>query len=646
MTVVATRGNLRLVDDGDGQGHIEGSDVRRPLDSFLKWGYWKPVDEAMTAAAPLPGEEPLAAEYRRFLERYIGKVVRRYRDALTAAGEPNLEQVLDEAGLTEDQRKALKAARDKIAQQAATAQAVQFGISFAVTSPYLQQLVDQHAGKQAERIFEGSRGIVARVIQQSFVEGWSVPQTAAEIKAKLTDAAKWQATMLARTDLIGLANAGSFAAAMSLGEQRPVYKRWINADDEKVRPTHVEAMNQVVPLEQSFLVGHAHLRFPGDPLGPDEEVINCRCTQVYLDDPASIVDHLAASLWFQTTAAGWDESEHPRHPEGTTEGGRFAPKSGAAYSPETAKGAGRFVGNRAIGRISRDLEKVRDQVRQLVAKPSGRPDAAGMSETVYVPNGGFSFTRLMGPDGTDWGWSWNGGPADSYKQGFDTADEAVDDALATLELEQEIAEQNWSKRLKGMVLTKRDAPEVHAFLDAAHAENDAIPRWRALADKWGVGDDEVVLNEPGLASFGKPDVSGFYSPGTGTVFLSGDQLKWKMEPDANPPDLEPGDFAGGTNVAGLLRHEHGHAIWYKMSEAQLNEFRAMVPADKEVRRQLTQYAAGAEEYYGETNLQNDWRGEVMSEVIAVTTHPRYRREDWPGWVNEMGDWVQRQEPPR
>lgn len=317
MTVVATRGTLRLVDDGGGMGHIEGREEQRPLQSFLKWGYWKPVD-AMTAAGPLEGEEPFVLAYEKLLERNANAIVRRYRRAMrvvTAAGEPNLDQVLNEADLTDAQRKALKLAREELARQAAFAQAVDFGISFAITSPALPRLIEEHAGRQAERIFAGSREIVARVLAQSFEEGWSVPQTAKAIQSKLKEAKRWQATMLARTDLIGLANAGSYAAALQLGEQAPVYKRWINADDEKVRPTHVEAQNQIVRLEQEFTVGGAALRFPGDPLGPDDEVINCRCTLVYLNDPTEINDHLMASAW-ATIAAGWDESEHPRDDAG------------------------------------------------------------------------------------------------------------------------------------------------------------------------------------------------------------------------------------------------------------------------------------------------------------------------------------------
>jgi hypothetical protein len=160
------------------------------------------------------------------------------------------------------------------------------------------------------------------VIAQSLEGGWSVPQTATAIREKLLDVKKWQATMLARTDLISLKNGGSFAAALQLGQLQPVYKQWVSARDDRVRPTHVEANGQVVKLDAPFEVGEAHLAYPGDPSGPDEEVINCRCTQIYSDSPE-------AAVWTVTGAGAWDESEHPRDPGGEG-GGEFVAKEASA----------------------------------------------------------------------------------------------------------------------------------------------------------------------------------------------------------------------------------------------------------------------------------------------------------------------------
>lgn len=150
-----------------------------------------------------------------------------------------------------------------------------------------QALLDQLAAR-ADAIIDGIRGPVARAIANSYVNGLSVPQTAEAILAAVDDLRPWQATMLARNDLVSLANGGSYIAARALAQADPtgprMLKRWVTAEDERVRPTHVEANGQTVPLDTPFVVGGATLRYPGDPQGPDAEVINCRCTQVYVEE--------------------------------------------------------------------------------------------------------------------------------------------------------------------------------------------------------------------------------------------------------------------------------------------------------------------------------------------------------------------------
>lgn len=53
--------------------------------------------------------------------------------------------------------------------------------------------------------------------------------------------------------------------------------RWVTMHDDHVRQSHVRADGQTTPIDQPFDVGGARLRYPGDPSGPIEEVINCRC---------------------------------------------------------------------------------------------------------------------------------------------------------------------------------------------------------------------------------------------------------------------------------------------------------------------------------------------------------------------------------
>lgn len=50
--------------------------------------------------------------------------------------------------------------------------------------------------------------------------------------------------------------------------------------DGRTRPSHSEADGQRVPLGTPYTVGGALLERPGDPFGPAEEVVNCRCVEL------------------------------------------------------------------------------------------------------------------------------------------------------------------------------------------------------------------------------------------------------------------------------------------------------------------------------------------------------------------------------
>jgi uncharacterized protein with gpF-like domain len=55
---------------------------------------------------------------------------------------------------------------------------------------------------------------------------------------------------------------------------------WLSTVDSRTRPTHVAADQQRTLLTSPFIVGGAQLLFPGDPTGPADEVIQCRCTML------------------------------------------------------------------------------------------------------------------------------------------------------------------------------------------------------------------------------------------------------------------------------------------------------------------------------------------------------------------------------
>lgn len=69
-------------------------------------------------------------------------------------------------------------------------------------------------------------------------------------------------------------NAGTTAGAYRRGIR---YKRWTTMHDDLVRDIHAPLDGQVAPIGGTFDVAGAKLGYPGEPVGPPEGWINCRC---------------------------------------------------------------------------------------------------------------------------------------------------------------------------------------------------------------------------------------------------------------------------------------------------------------------------------------------------------------------------------
>jgi hypothetical protein len=100
----------------------------------------------------------------------------------------------------------------------------------------------------------------------------------------ITSSQRWpnRARTIAQTETIRAFNAGAYASGLQAEqfEKTSMVKEWLATKDTQTRPSHRRADGQKQPLNQPFDVGGFPLQFPGDPMGPPEEVINCRCALV------------------------------------------------------------------------------------------------------------------------------------------------------------------------------------------------------------------------------------------------------------------------------------------------------------------------------------------------------------------------------
>jgi len=115
-------------------------------------------------------------------------------------------------------------------------------------------------------------------LSQAVILGEGIPK----INRRIRDVARMShrhAQRIARTETLRVANQGRmlgfYQARDNYGIQ--MRKKWIATNDERTRPDHARMDGEVVDLDEVFSNG---LMQPGDPLGPPEQVINCRCAVV------------------------------------------------------------------------------------------------------------------------------------------------------------------------------------------------------------------------------------------------------------------------------------------------------------------------------------------------------------------------------
>lgn len=176
-------------------------------------------------------------------------------------------------------------------------------IDWAITHPLAQALLDSAAQRTGLRLGEAVQPVLRKIVADAYEQGLNVAQTSAQISAAITDAAPWQADMLARTDLNSLSNGASKAAAKLTGM---AFKTWDATLDDKTRVEHAEAHGQTVPMDAPFAVGGEDADYPGDPSLSDAMAANCRCTLTYgetldeaegllADGSVSIMDSMAST---------------------------------------------------------------------------------------------------------------------------------------------------------------------------------------------------------------------------------------------------------------------------------------------------------------------------------------------------------------
>lgn len=131
------------------------------------------------------------------------------------------------------------------------------------------------------------RGAIESAITQATEEGLGAQQTSKLIRTYLQDSlgdiGASRAKTIARTEMTIGSNTASQVGIESTG--LPYKKFWSNSGLPNIRDSHIFAQDNYpdgIGQNELFDMGNGNfMRHVGDPQGPPEEVINCRCTTLY-----------------------------------------------------------------------------------------------------------------------------------------------------------------------------------------------------------------------------------------------------------------------------------------------------------------------------------------------------------------------------
>jgi uncharacterized protein with gpF-like domain len=241
----------------------------------------------------------MAGEWRRHAA-LMEKIERKYRRAYAAEIRRAAEVAVDEwlrTGAVPQMPEHEQAIRDIVRHQVSTAIAVaggrlarQFGKKhlerkdFAATvAKWASRYITMEAiRRRITAIAETTRAQIVAATERGFAAGMAQNAVAAAIRAAVPQIAVARSKVIARTETHGAANFGANEAAKTLGI--PYRREWLSASDERTRASHLAADGQIVGKDDAFDIGGVGLMYPGDPEGPPEETINCRCSVAFVVD--------------------------------------------------------------------------------------------------------------------------------------------------------------------------------------------------------------------------------------------------------------------------------------------------------------------------------------------------------------------------
>lgn len=135
------------------------------------------------------------------------------------------------------------------------------------------KFIDRKTLKFAEEVNNTTMEKVKDAVKDGIAEHEGIDDIAGRIKDVFKTRTDTDSVRIARTEVLSASN----EAELETYDQSGVVeqKEWLATRDDRTRDSHIKVDGEIRDLADKFSNG---LKYPGDPSGPPEEIINCRCT--------------------------------------------------------------------------------------------------------------------------------------------------------------------------------------------------------------------------------------------------------------------------------------------------------------------------------------------------------------------------------
>jgi HK97 family phage portal protein len=208
---------------------------------------------------------------------------------------------------------------DGIASAAAARVSEAFGIDFDLQDPAVAEFIQARANQLAGQVTDTTYEQITSQLAEGAAAGEDTVELAARVRRVFEEASKNRSVVIARTEVVSAFNGSTAQLAALMPDDVVAGQEWIATRDGRTRKAHASADGQVRLIGQPFDVGGSALMYPGDPNGPADETIQCRCALALLtpEDMADLAAdrsrpvplELARAIVAMAAAGRFDEAE-------------------------------------------------------------------------------------------------------------------------------------------------------------------------------------------------------------------------------------------------------------------------------------------------------------------------------------------------